>query len=302
MKIKSISTYLPFALLFASCVSNNKEQPVSDSTFVDSTNTEYTLSKSDRLEDYLLALDSNDIQSVSKVTAKFNELFPEKDTVQGDKAVGLIIDFMNKLTIFGNRTTFDENQNYSALVDVEFNEGNADIPEELKADYEKINKNGFRVREVEGMPDLEINPFYIQNNFYPYISKNFEIYLQQMAQENKEGFAMDAAIIIPYQYLVQRVIWWEDFAKNAKDPWLKAKADEQYEWYLTNLTIGMDNTPVIEGQQVSPYFKDAYAYLTELAPNSAAYKKLERYINFLNDNKIEDAKALLPTLIGSHMN
>ncbi|HAP95498.1 MAG TPA: hypothetical protein DCP54_07075, partial [Chryseobacterium sp.] len=216
MKIKSISTYLPFALLFASCVSNNKEQPVSDSTFVDSTNTEYTLSKSDRLEDYLLALDSNDIQSVSKVTAKFKELFPEKDTVQGDKAVGLIIDFMNKLTIFGNRTTFDENQNYSALVDVEFNEGNAEIPEELKADYEKINKNGFRVREVEGMPDLEINPFYIQNNFYPYISKNFEIYLQQMAQENKEGFAMDAAIIIPYQYLVQRVIWWEDFAKNAK--------------------------------------------------------------------------------------
>ena len=64
----------------------------------------------------------------------------------------------------------------------------------------------------------------------------------------------------------------------------------------------MDNTPAIESQQISPYFQEAYNYLKDFAPNSATYKKLEPYITLLQEQKIDEAKALLPNLIGRSIN
>src|SRR5690606_1864526 len=158
-------------------------------------------------------------------------------------------------------SVLEEGVNYRPLVGVETSGGEYEVPDSLQNIYEIIIENGLRVRETEGMFTLEVNPFYIQETFYSYISPNFEIYLQQLGKENLEGFAEDAAIAIPYETLVQRVIWWEEFSVNTEDTTVGALAQKQYDKYFTCLAIGMDNTPAIESQQLAPYFQQAYSYL-----------------------------------------
>ena len=286
------------SLLLTACVSNNKDQQNSDSTTVENPD-EYNLSKADILEDYILALDSTDIQSIGKATIKFKELFNQDgDSVLNDKGVALIMDYIEKVSVYGSRSAFEDDVNYRPLVNIEYDGGETAVPEDLKQAYEKINKNGFRVTEVEGMFDLESNPIYFQENFFPFISSNLEIFLLQQGRDNLEGYATDAAISIPFQTLVQRTIWYEDFANNTKGTTAGQKAKEEYDKYFKTLSIGMDNTPAIESQQLAPYFQEAYTYLKDFAPSSETYKKLEPYIALLQEQKIEEAKALLPDLIG----
>lgn len=284
-------------LFFASCVSNNENKTdSSDIRIVDGK--EHVLTKAEKLEDYILALDSSDVNSVSKATAKFKELFEDKeDTLMNDQGVSIILDYLDKVSLYANRNVFDDKTNYESLVGIEFDGGKKSVPSELEAVYKAINSNGFRVRQSEGMFSLQQNPFYLQDQFYPYISSNFEIYLQQLGKENMEGYAEDAAIAIPYQSLVQRVIWWEDFSKATQNTVVGQEAKEQYNRYFTTLTIGMDNTPAIESEQIAAYFQDAYNYLEEFAPQSQTYQRLKNYIALLESEKIDSAKALVPGIL-----
>ncbi len=296
MYIKTFLLFLISILLFG-CVSNTEEEKEHAKNVKIIDGKEYVLTNVEKFEDYLLALDSNDIYSITKANKKFKELFDDKDSSQNDLAVLTILDYFDKVSFYANSFVFEDKVDYSPLVDIEFNNTSKNIPDQLESTYEAINENGFRVKETEGMFMLEVNPLFIQKEFYPYISKNLEIYLQQLGKENIEGFAQDAAIIIPYQTLVQRTIWWEDFANSTKNSAIGVKAKEHYNYYFNNLCIGMDNTPAIESEQIAAYFQDGYNYLKEFAPNSSTYQRLKPYIEFLEQEKIQEAKDLVPGLI-----
>lgn len=299
--MRFLTRYIVFIFLLSACVSNDRDERSRDTSAVEIP-AEHQLTSSEKLEDYLLALDSNDIASVNKATTKYIELFDEKDSIENDKGVVLILRYMEMITMNASGSAFEEGVNYRPLVGVEAEGGEHDVPSELSDAYAKINQNGFRVRETEGMFTLEINPFFIQEIFYAYISPNFEIYLQQLGKENLEGFAEDAAIAIPFQNLVQRVIWWEEFAHNTQNTSVGLMAKKQYDKYFNCLTIGMDNTPAIESEQLAPYFQQAYTYLKDFAPQSDTYQKLQPYIALLQDQKLEEAKAMLPDLIRNDFN
>ncbi|MFZ4263612.1 hypothetical protein ACFRAE_16345 [Sphingobacterium sp. HJSM2_6] len=260
---------------------------------------EYVLTKVEKLEDYLLALDSTDVKSLTKANKKFKELFSEQDSLENDLAVLSILDYFDKVSTYATPFIFEEKVDYRPLVDIEFNKASNDIPSPLENTYETINENGLRVKETEGMFMLEVNPLYIQKEYYPFISKNLEIYLQQLGKENIEGFAQDAAIVIPFQSLVQRTIWWEDFSNSTKNSAIGKKATDLYNYYFSNLCIGMDNTPAIESEQIAAYFQDAYNYLKEIAPNSTTYQRLKLYVELLEQEKIDEAKSLVPGLISN---
>ena len=294
--MKVLLRYLVFVPLFYACVSNTDENQTREPATLEAP-TEYALTRAERLEDYLFALDSTDITSVGKATERYFELFEETDSLQNDSGVVLILEYMEMMTMNAHKSVFQEGVDYSPLVRIEATETNSDIPEELQEAYMKIHENGFRVRETEGMFVLELNPFFVQETFYPYVSPTLEIYLQQLGKENLEGFAEDAALAIPYESLVQRVIWWEEFLHNTRGTAVEPLAKEQYDKYFICLTIGMDNTPAIESEQLSPYFQQAYTYLKDFAPDSDTYKQLESYISLLQDRQLDEAKGLLPGLI-----
>lgn len=282
-------------MLATACQTDSKNNNANaDSNLTEDTG-EYTLSKADMLQDYIDALDSTDINSIGKANAKFKELFNQGDSLNNDLAVVYFIDFMDKVSLYGHQSAIDDELDYSSLVDIEVNGGKpADAVED---GYKKISQNGYRIRQSEGMYSIQINPFYIQKEFYPYISGNMEIMLQQIAKENLEGYAEDAAIIIPFQSLVQRVIWWEDFLKNNNNKAYSPLAREQYGRYFNALTIGMDNTPAIESEQIAPYFQEAYSYLKDFAPASDSYKQLQPYIELLEKGEIEQAKGMVADLL-----
>lgn len=298
--MKRLTTYIAVLYLLSACLSNNKEEQTQDTTALE-TPTEHQLTASEKLEDYLLALDSTDVRSVGRATQKYTDLFTNKDSLENDKGVALILDYMEMITQNAQGSVLEEGVNYRPLVGVETSGGEYEVPDSLQNIYEIIIENGLRVRETEGMFTLEVNPFYIQETFYSYISPNFEIYLQQLGKENLEGFAEDAAIAIPYETLVQRVIWWEEFSVNTEDTTVGALAQKQYDKYFTCLAIGMDNTPAIESQQLAPYFQQAYSYLEDFAPQSNTFQKLQSYITLLQDQKLEEAKALLPGLLSQEI-
>lgn len=293
MKLKYLSIGL--AMLATACQTDSKNNNANaDSNLTEDTG-EYTLSKADMLQDYIDALDSTDVNSIGKANAKFKELFNQGDSLNNDLAVVYFIDFMDKVSLYGHQSAIDDELDYSSLVDIEVNGGKpADAVED---GYKKISQNGYRIRQSEGMYSIQINPFYIQKEFYPYISGNMEIMLQQIAKENLEGYAEDAAIIIPFQSLVQRVIWWEDFLKNNNNKAYSPLAREQYGRYFNALTIGMDNTPAIESEQIAPYFQEAYSYLKDFAPASDSYKQLQPYIELLEKGEIEQAKGMVADLL-----
>ena len=301
MRKLTLFYYFLITIIVASCVSNNKENNSDDRVSSDQNPQEQTLTNIDKLEDYILALDSSDINSVGKAISKFKELFQKEDTSVNDRGVSLLLKYMDLVSLSADESTFEEDVNYSPLLDIEINNGKSDVPDELDADYKTITNNGFRVRQTEGMYSLILNPFFIQEQFYPYVSATFEIFLQQLGRENMEGYAADAAIIIPYQTFVQRTIWWETFAKNTAGTPAGEQAKHVYIKYFKDLTIGMDNTPTIESQQISPYFHETYQYLKEFAPHSETYEKLENYINLLEQQEIEQAKSLLPDLLGNQL-
>lgn len=276
-----------------SCQNDNRTNTSTNSENIDTAaaSSDYTLTKADQFEDYLLALDTTDINSITKATNKFSEIFSKDDSIQNDEGILKFLAYQEKVELNGNEKIIDERKDYAQLVDIEYN--NKKAPEELSAFHRQINNNGFRIVQSEGMYYIKSYPTYIEQNFYAYASPTMEIYLRQLAKENLEGFANDAAIVIPFETFVQRTIWWEDFGQSISNKHLQTKANEQYEAYLRYLTIGLNNTPAINYEnKAEEYFINAYAYLEEVYPTSETYVTLKPYIELIKRNKITEAKEM----------
>lgn len=282
---------LILVILMASCQSEKKEKKETTSIDTTSSTQDYELTKVDLFEDYILALDSTDINSISKTTTKFKSLFTPDDSIQNDHGILLFLAFQEKVELNGNIKVITDSKDYGDLVGIEFNDKKA--PTELAEFHKSINANSFRIDQAEGMYFIKANPAYIEQNFYMYASPTMEIYLRQLAKENQEGFAKDAAISIPFEILVQRVIWWEDFSDSIHHGPLKATARTNYKNYLTFLTVGLNNTPAINHEdKPEPYFIDAYAYLKEVYPKSSTYEELKPYIELIQQGNVTEAKEL----------
>ncbi|GGH28980.1 hypothetical protein FAZ19_20935 [Sphingobacterium alkalisoli] len=300
MKFNTTIIIATALLAFASCQNDNKNKSSANSEYLDtpSTTEEYTLTKVDQYEDYLLALDTTDINSMTKATNKFTEIFSKDDSVQNDEAILKFLAYQEKVELNGNEKIIDEREDYSSLVDVEYN--NKKIPNELSAFHKQINQNGFRIEQSEGMYYIKSSPAYIEQNFYRYASPTMEIYLRQLAKENIEGFAADGAIIIPFETFVQRTVWWEDFSQSVTNPAIRSKALEKYKSYLLFLTVGMNNTPAINYEnKAEEYFVNAYTYLEEVHPTSDTFTTLRPYINLIKGNKIAEARKMALQMIKS---
>src|SRR5690606_17946403 len=91
--MKVLLRYLVFVPLFYACVSNTDENQTLESATLDAPNA-YALTRAERLENYLFALDSTDITSVGKATKRYFALFEETDSLHNDSGVVLILEYM----------------------------------------------------------------------------------------------------------------------------------------------------------------------------------------------------------------
>ncbi|MBS1661854.1 MAG: hypothetical protein JST68_12480 [Bacteroidetes bacterium] len=120
--------------------------------------------------------------------------------------------------------------------------------------------NGIRTYEEEGLPQLAKDWAFLDRYFSPYVSAEMKEFLSQESKEDKEGFQDDAALTIAPEHLVDRAVWWEQFAHKHPAFLYTQDARDQHAFYLRILLTGMDNTPIQSEGKLTEYYKNAYTF------------------------------------------
>jgi hypothetical protein len=119
-------------------------------------------------------------------------------------------------------------------------------------------------------------------------------YLEQLNQENKEGYGEDGGLIIEPNILVDRAVWWERFTMEHPDFIFKLLPRQLQQSYTSTLITGQDNTPLFydEGGPLEEYYKTAYDYLLSKHADSETAKMLRPYYAALVKSDTAAIKSL----------
>lgn len=123
------------------------------------------------------------------------------------------------------------------------NEGN--ITEESQT--KKINyyeSCGIKIFVNEGLLYPDIDYTFLHHEFDKYISPAWKDYLYFLVKESGEGFMDDAAIIIPWDKMRERIIILESFMNNYPKFANKDEAQNKIKKYLYFYLVGTDNSPI----------------------------------------------------------
>jgi hypothetical protein len=149
------------------------------------------------------------------------------------------------------------------------------IPKNLKSKFDDFAKAGLVVRGIgEGYNEIQLKPSYysqlVQNNATP----DYVAYLKLEAKDNAVLYSADAGLVISFQELSERVLYWENFLVQYPKSKLYNKAKESYGYYLTDYLFGMDNTPTFDDEKSSFYPENIAEFkrFTQANPSSASTK------------------------------
>lgn len=159
----------------------------------------------------------------------------------------------------------------------QLNQEGSDHPEAGPV-IEEIRNSGYRFyHEGEGMinfqPDLEL----LENELdpSPQMKKYFET-------ENQAQVAMDAALAVPINELAERTVALEDFILQNPNFKYREKLKERYEFWLTVLLKGLNNTMAVDEQlRLKEEWKSAFEQLMKDYPNRETTSAVSAYYEFL---------------------
>ena len=244
---------------------------------------------------YINNLDSSDVNSSSTAMSRFKELFKEEDKILCDSAFVIFNNLYEKLDRNLNELHEKDTTNYESLVLLTQNGKKRIISKKLLDYKQKLKDNGFEISEEEGITFIQKDRDFISKHFYPYVSHIMKDYLSKLNQENKEGFASDAELIIAPNIFVERMIWYENFINNNLNFLFISNCKENRKYLLTFSLIGMDNTPVFDNEtnKLSEYYKDLYEYLISKHQNSQTTKIIKPYYMAFKNSQPKLAKELI---------
>ena len=130
----------------------------------------------------------------------------------------------------------------------------------------KYRNMGYSVYMAEGMYYIEPDPQFLLGNFKTNISDDLFDYLTYRSEEVENHTYSDAAIMISWNELADRMVDWENFLSKYPDSDYFEDAKSMYEVYRFSFLIGANNTP-------------AYEYPTEILDT----KLLESYKRYISD-------------------
>lgn len=158
------------------------------------------------------------------------------------------------------------------------------LPEgEIRTLMERYRDMGYSVYMAEGMYYLDPSPRFLLGNFKADISDELYDYLTYRSEEVDRHTYSDAAVIITWDELADRMVSWEKFMDTYPDSAFFEEARSMYDMYRFSFFIGTSNTP-------------AYTYPTEILDPEllAAYENyLARYPDSALTPVLEDLLALL---------
>ncbi len=164
----------------------------------------------------------------------------------------------------------------------------------IKTLMQKYRSAGYSVYSAEGMYYIEPDPQFLLGNFKTSISDDLFDYLTYRAEEVESHTFHDAAVIITWNELADRIIDWENFLSAYPDSQYIEDAKSMYDVYLYTFLIGANNTPAYEypTEILDPKLLESYKrYISEF-PQSSFTPVLEDLLVLLEEESYEKTEKI----------
>lgn len=244
-----IKNIITVCILFAAVVSCKKETAVSgEKSSQDSISSNETkkdqykpvdtaCSPHTKTEDYITSLQWYH----TKVEKEITENTPE----QNDKTYEDFFKIREKYTECLSSLHADILDKYVNYYDAEKERYN--LPDNVKKLATEFKKAGLEFREVgEGMTEIWTVPGYYSSIFKNKVTPDYDAYITQTDKESENNYAADAGLMISWEELGNRLMFWENFINKYPKSKLMKTVKEGYNMYLIDYLLGMDNTPTYQ--------------------------------------------------------
>lgn len=187
-----------------------------------------------------LAKRKTEVEALLKDAApeKANELYLNY-IKENDSAVYILSNRKSKLLdIYVDFMQYDEKTGTNPLV----------IPKEHQQEIKNIESKGVEFWYVgEGYTTLRMNPDFYYKMFNGKLTPDYQRWLEFTTKEDKELYAADAGIIVPWKEIGDRILVREKFMKDFPKSKLVKDMKGQLKSYRWDYFDGEDNTPVFAG-------------------------------------------------------
>jgi len=159
------------------------------------------------------------------------------------------------------------------------------LPDNVKKVAAELKKVGLEFREVgEGMTEIWTIPGYYPPVFKGKVTPDYEVYITQIAKESESNYAADAGLIITWEELGERLIFWENFINKYPKSKLLKTVKEDYNYYLDDYLFGRDNTMTYESADGKLYDENIKEFkrIIKKYPNSNTAKKAKELMTLFD--------------------
>jgi hypothetical protein len=165
----------------------------------------------------------------------------------------------------------------------------------IKDLMEKYNEMGLSIYMTEGMYYLEPNPNFLLGNFKTAISDELYSYLSYRSKEVDNHTYSDAAVIITWDELGERMLDWENFMAAYPDSNLLEEAESMYDMYRFTFLIGTNNTPAYDypDEILNTKLHAAYGNYMTRYPESSMTPVLEELLVLLEAESYEKTEKIM---------
>jgi hypothetical protein len=226
---------------------------------------------------------SDDFYSIGKGVNYFKENFADLSEMTTDSA---FIEFRNFYYVVineGNSIMWMDEEFQS-----EFWKDSSEYSPRVNAFLDSLHNNGLRLSSSEGFFYIDEDPEFLHKNFKDFISESIEEYLKIRMNELEEGFADDAELLISYDQLTERILYWEKYLKKYPNSFLKNDAQFNYSLYLNTFITGMDNSSIWDEEwKLTPEMKETYLKFFKENEGKQSAQLVSDYYSLLEKNNFE---------------
>ncbi len=158
--------------------------------------------------------------------------------------------------------------------------------EAFREKLNEIKSLGYNITFPEGDYNIAVDPNYYLNIFGPYITEAYRQYLTLQSVEVNNPSMEDAALIISWNELSDRLFDWDNFISSYPEFEDVDKARRYYRIYLYSYLSGIDNTPIFDyrSKTLEDEVKNSYQRYFSLYKGTDSTKIIKEYYTLLEEN------------------
>ncbi|MBU1109959.1 MAG: hypothetical protein KKB51_24975 [Candidatus Riflebacteria bacterium] len=177
------------------------------------------------------------------------------------------------------------------------------IPDNLIDDINaKLYMAGWEIIESEGSYSIGENSNWLLENFSSSLPKDWQKFLQQRKNEIENKFSEDARLLITWDELRNRIIYWENFSNEFPSFNEKNTVEYYLSIYLRTYLTGIDNSRIYDWatSKVEPEVIESYKNYLKLNQQSKYYKIIENQYKILQTHDFTGSEKVTEELDALH--